>query len=74
VPLIAAGTAWAVMMAARRRWRPVSTAAAVTAIGILDLAVGLVAGPVGAWAVAGVGLCVTALGSAAVIARRQRAA
>jgi hypothetical protein len=74
VPLIAAGAAWAVMMAARRRWRAVGTAVAVAAVGLLDLGVGLVAGPAGAWAVAGAGLCVTALGSAAAIAWRQRAA
>lgn len=74
VPLIAAGLAWAVVMGTRRRWRPVGTAVAVTAVGVVDLAVGLAAGPAGTWAVAGVGLAVTALGSAAVIAWRQRAA
>jgi hypothetical protein len=74
VPLIAAGLAWAVVMGTRRRRRAVGTAVAVAAVGILDLAVGLAAGPAGTWAVAGVGLAVTALGSAAAIAWRQRAA
>lgn len=69
VPLIAAGLAWAVMMATRARWHQFGTAVAVAAVGI----VGLFAGPVGAWAVAGVGLCLTMLVTAAVIARRQHA-
>jgi hypothetical protein len=46
----------------------VGAAIAVTGI------VGLFAGPAGAWLVAGVGLCVTLLGKAAVtIAARQHA-
>jgi hypothetical protein len=68
VPLIAAGLAWAGMMARRAVWRACGTGLAVAAVG----AVGAFAGPAGAWAVAGVGLCVTLLGSAAVIAWRQR--
>jgi hypothetical protein len=35
-------------------------------------AAGVPAGPAGAWAVAGVGLCVVLLVSAAITARRQR--
>jgi hypothetical protein len=69
VPLIAAGLAWAGVMAARANWRACGTALAVAVVG----AVGVFAGPVGAWAVAGVGLCVVLLASAAVIAWRQRA-
>jgi hypothetical protein len=68
VPLIVAGLAWAGMMAARGHWRAVGTAVATTVVG----AVGVYAGPVGAWAVAGVGLCVTLLGTAATIAWQQR--
>jgi len=68
VPLIAAGLAWAGMMAQRADWRACGTGLAVAAVGT----VGAFAGPAGAWAVAGVGLCVTLLGSAAVIAWRQR--
>jgi hypothetical protein len=69
VPLIVAGLAWAGIMAARANWRACCTALAVAAVG----AVGAFAGPAGAWAVAGVGLCVVLLGSAAAIAWRQRA-
>jgi len=69
VPLIAAGVAWAGIMAARGNQRASGTALAVAAVGIA----GLFAGPAGAWAVAGVGLFLVLLGTAAVIARRQRA-
>lgn len=67
-PLIAAGAAWAAIMAARGEWRRFTTAAAVTVTGIA----GLFAGPAGAWAVAGAGLGLTLLGSAAAVAWRQR--
>jgi hypothetical protein len=67
-PLIVAGLAWAAIMARRASWLQSGTAAAVAAVGI----VGLFAGPAGAWAVAGVGLCLVLLGSAAVIVWRQR--
>jgi hypothetical protein len=67
-PLIVAGLAWAAIMARRASWRQSGTAVAVAAVGI----VGLFAGPAGAWAVAGVGLCLVLLGSAAVIVWRQR--
>jgi hypothetical protein len=68
VPLIAAGLAAAGIMAARANWRPFGTSLAVAAVG----AVAAFAGPAGAWLVAGAGLCVVLLGSAAVIIWRQR--
>jgi hypothetical protein len=68
VPLIVAGLAWAGIMAARANWRACGTGLAVAAVG----GVGAFAGPAGAWAVAGVGLCVTLLGYAAVIVWQQR--
>jgi hypothetical protein len=67
-PLMAAGLAWAGIMAARRSWRPCGAAAATAVVG----AASALAGPAGAWAVAGAGLCAVLLASAAVIARRQR--
>jgi hypothetical protein len=67
-PLIVAGLAWAAITARRAEWRQSGTAAAVAIVGIA----GLFAGPAGAWAVAGVGLCLVLLASAAVIAWRQR--
>jgi hypothetical protein len=69
VPLIAAGLAWAGLMGARADWRSFGSALAVVAVGVA----GVFAGPAGAWLVAGVGLCAVLLGSAAVIAWRQRA-
>jgi hypothetical protein len=69
VPLILAGLAWAGMMAARGNRRSAGSALAITAIGVGAW----FAGPATAWAVAGVGLCVVLLISAAVVARRQRA-
>jgi hypothetical protein len=68
VPLIVAGLAWAGIMTTRARWRAVGTGVAVAAVG----AAGVFAGPVGAWAVSGVGLCLTLLGAAAAIAWQQR--
>jgi hypothetical protein len=68
VPLIVVGLAWAGIMAARAGWRACGTGLAVAVVG----AVGTFAGPAGAWAVAGVGLCAVLLGSAAVVAWRQR--
>ena len=67
--LIVPGLAWAAIMAARAGWRSCGTGLAVAAVG----AVGAFAGPAGAWAVAGAGLCAVLLGKAAAIARRQRA-
>ena len=68
VPLILSGLAWAGIMAARADWRACGTGLAVAVVGT----VGAFAGPAGAWAVTGVGLCVTLLGSAAVIVWWQR--
>jgi hypothetical protein len=56
VALMVAGVAWAGMMAARAQWRAFGTVLAVAVVG----AGGVFAGPVGAWAVAGMGLCVAA--------------
>jgi hypothetical protein len=67
--LITPGLAWAAVMAARADWRNCAAGTAAAAVG----AAGLAAGPAGAWAVAGPGLCAVLLGSAAAIARRQRA-
>jgi hypothetical protein len=68
VPLIAAGLAWAGITAARADGRRCGVGLAVAITGGLALA----AGPAGAWAVAGIGLCVTLLGHAAVIVWQQR--
>ena len=69
VPLMVVGLAWAVVMAARANRRACGTALAVAVVG----AVGAFAGAAGAWAVVGVGLCVTLLGNAASIAWESRA-
>jgi hypothetical protein len=66
--LIVPGLAWAAVMAARAGWRSCGTGLAVAAVGV----VGAFAGPAGAWAVAGVGLCAVLLGKAAAVAWRQR--
>ncbi|HSR82853.1 MAG TPA: hypothetical protein VLM11_01590 [Streptosporangiaceae bacterium] len=67
--LIVPGLAWAAIMAARADWRRCGTGLAVAVVG----AVGVFAGPAGAWAVAGIGLCVVLLGTAAAVAWRRRA-
>ena len=67
-PLILAGLGWAVISAIHADWRSCGTGLAVGVTG----AVALAAGPAGAWLVAGIGLCVTLLGTAAVIVRGQR--
>ncbi len=67
VPLMAAGLAWAGIMAARANWRACCTAVAVALVG----AVGAFAGSAGAWAVVGVGLFVVLVGTAAAVAWRQ---
>jgi hypothetical protein len=64
VPLIVVGLAWAALMAVRADWRYCGTGLAVAVTG----AVGASAGQAAAWAVTGVGLCLTLLASAAVIA------
>jgi hypothetical protein len=68
VPLMVAGLAWAGIMATRADWRAGGTALAVAVVG----AAGALAGPAGAWAVVGVGLCLTLLATAAAIAWKQR--
>jgi len=68
VVLIVPGLAWAAIMAARANWSRCGTGLAVAAIGAL----GFFAGPAGAWAVMGVGLCAVLLGTAAAVAWRQR--
>ena len=67
--LIIPGLAWAAVMAARADWGNCATGLGVAAVGVA----GLFAGPAGAWAVAGAGLCAVLLARAATIARRQRA-
>jgi len=67
--LIIPGLAWAAVMAARKDWGNCVTGLAVGVVGVA----GLFAGPAGAWAVAGVGLCVVLLGRAAFIAWQQHA-
>ncbi len=69
VPLMVAGLAWAGIMAARANRRACGTALAVAVVG----AVGVFAGPAGAWMVAGVGLFLVLLGSAAATTLRQHA-
>ena len=64
VPLIVAGVVFAALMAVRSDWRSCGTGLAVAVTG----AAGAAAGQAGAWAVTGAGLCITLLGSAAVIA------
>jgi len=68
VPFIVAGVVWASIMAARANWRACGSGIAVAAVGIA----GAFAGPAGAWAVVGVGIFLELLGTAAVIAWRQR--
>ena len=64
VPLIVAGVVYAALMAVRSDWREFGTGLAVAATG----AAGAAVGQAGAWAVTGAGLCITLLGTAAVIA------
>lgn len=66
--LLIPGLAWAVVRGARADWGNCATGIAVAVVGVA----GLFAGPSGAWAVAGVGLCAVLLGRAAAIAWRQR--
>lgn len=63
LPLIVVGLAFAALMAIRSDWRSCGTGLAVAVTG----AVGASAGQAAAWAVTGAGLCLTLLGSAAVI-------
>jgi hypothetical protein len=64
VPLIVVGVVYAALMAVRSDWREFGVGLAVAATG----AVGASIGQAGAWAVVGVGLCITLLGSAAAVA------
>jgi hypothetical protein len=64
VPLIVVGLTFAALMAVRSDWLSCGTGLAVAVTG----AVGASAGQAGAWAVTGIGLCLTLLGSAAIIA------
>ncbi len=68
VPFIVAGAAWAAVMAARANWRACGSGLAVAVVGVAAA----FAGPAGAWAVAGVGICLELLVLAAVTAWRQR--
>jgi hypothetical protein len=70
IVLIIPGLAWAALMAARADWGKCATGTGVLAVAVA----GLFAGPVGAWAVAGGGLCAVLLARAVAIAWRQRAA
>jgi hypothetical protein len=63
VPLIVAGLTFAALMALRADWLSCGTGLAVAVTG----AAGAAAGQAGAWAITGAGLCLTLLGSAAVI-------
>jgi hypothetical protein len=63
VLLIVVGLTFAALMALRADWLSCGTGLAVAVTG----AAGAAAGQAGAWAVTGVGLCLTLLGSAAVI-------
>jgi hypothetical protein len=60
--LIVPGLAWTAVSAVRASWRNCATGLGVTMVGIA----GLFAGPAGAWAVAGVGLCIVLLARAAL--------
>ena len=68
MPLIAAGLAWARITATRADWLNCGIGLAVAVTGAVALSTGLA----GAWAVAGVGLCLTLLGDAAIIVWQQR--
>jgi hypothetical protein len=68
VPLIVAGLAFAAVGAARGNWQWFGVGLGVAVTG----AIGLFAGPVGAWAADGVGLCLVLLGSAAAVVWASR--
>jgi hypothetical protein len=68
-PLITAGLSWAIVTGSRAQWRACGTAVAVAVVGTAAA----FAGPAGAWAVAGLGLCLLLLASAVVSYRQQRA-
>jgi hypothetical protein len=66
--LIVPGLAWAAIGVARKVWRRCGTGLGVAAVGVA----GLLAGPVGSWAVASVGLCAVLLGTAAAVVWSHR--
>jgi hypothetical protein len=66
--LIVPGLVWAIIMAARRNWRRCGPGLAVAAIG----AIAILGGPVGSWAVVGIGLFILLLGTATVRVWQQR--
>jgi hypothetical protein len=66
--LIAPGVAWAAIGAARKVWRRFGVGLGVAAVGVA----GVLAGPVGSWAVGGVGLCAVLLGAAAAVVWSHR--
>ncbi|HEY2833931.1 MAG TPA: hypothetical protein VGJ14_15990 [Sporichthyaceae bacterium] len=66
-PLIVAGVIWAGITAARADWRACVGGLAAAAVG----AVAWLAGPAGAWAIVGVGLCLVLLERAAELSWRQ---
>jgi hypothetical protein len=70
VPLIVVGLTYAALMAVRADWCQFGTGLAVAATG----AAGAAVGQAGAWAVTGAGLCITLLGTAAVIVWQQHRA
>ena len=67
--LIVPGLAWAALRAAKADWRNCATGLGVVVVGVA----GLIAGPAGSWAVAGVGLCAVLLGRGAAGMLRPRA-
>jgi hypothetical protein len=69
VPLIAGGLSWAAIMAMRANWPAVVEPLAVVVVGAAAVA----AGPVWAWLIVGVGLCVVLIARSAIVARNQRA-
>jgi hypothetical protein len=68
-PLIIAGAAMAGIAAAREDWRTLGITLGVVAVGAMSA----FGGPVGVWAVAGLGLFVVLLGAAATTARLYHA-
>jgi hypothetical protein len=69
VPLIAVGLPWAGIMAKRGNWLAVVEALALVVVG----AVAVATGPIWAWLVVGLGICVVLLVRSAIVARNQRA-
>lgn len=67
-PLIVAGLAWAVICAARTDRLSAATALGAAAVGTASA----FAGPVGAWAVAALGLCAVLVGRALIVLHHQK--